>query len=146
MQNPSQYAGDVSVTEAFEKLQEDQNSILVDVRTQAEWTFVGIPDLRAVGKEPVFAEWQSFPPASPVTDFAEKLSALLSEKGLDQSASIFFLCRSGARSQAAAIAMTQLGYSSCFNVAAGFEGGLDAQGHRGTQSGWKASGLPWIQN
>ncbi|MTI44694.1 rhodanese-like domain-containing protein [Roseibium hamelinense] len=136
----------MSVTESFEKLSADEASVLVDVRTQAEWTFVGVPDLRGIRKEPLFVEWQSFPPMPPVTNFVEKLSALLNEKDLDQRAAIHFLCRSGARSQAAAIAMTQAGYTHCFNVAGGFEGGLDQLGHRGSQSGWKAAGLPWIQS
>jgi adenylosuccinate synthase len=32
-----------------------------------------------------------------------------------------------------------------FNVADGFEGPVDAEGHRGTVAGWKAEGLPWRQ-
>lgn len=147
MQNLVSYAGDVDVTVAFDHLRTKQaNSVLIDVRTKAEWTFVGVPDLRAIGQEPVFVEWQSFPPAPSVSDFAENVSRLLTEKGLDQSTAIYFLCRSGARSQAAAMAMTEAGFSQCFNVAGGFEGGLDHNGHRGTLSGWKAAGLPWIQN
>jgi rhodanese-related sulfurtransferase len=55
------------------------------------------------------------------------------------------LCRSGARSRAAAMAMTAKGYNKCYNVAEGFEGNLDAEQHRGRVSGWKAAGLPWKQ-
>ena len=91
-------------------------------------------------------EWQSFPPSGPNLEFADAVSSVLAKKGLDQSASIYFLCRSGARSQAAAIALTQAGYTNCFNISDGFEGPLDADGHRGTQSGWKAAGLPWTQS
>ncbi|WP_068004987.1 rhodanese-like domain-containing protein [Pseudovibrio axinellae] len=139
------YAGDRSVTEVFESLKADSSATLVDVRTNAEWTFVGIPDLSMIGKEVVLAEWQGFPSNGPHEGFANQLSDALMQKGLDQNAAIFFLCRSGVRSKAAAIAMTALGYKKCYNIANGFEGGHDAEGHRGSVSGWKAQGLPWSQ-
>ncbi|MCX2724493.1 rhodanese-like domain-containing protein [Roseibium salinum] len=140
------YAGDVTAQEAFGELSNREDAVLVDVRTQAEWAFVGLPDLRPIGKEAVLTEWQGFPSSGPNPDFTVTVSDLLVKKGLDQDAPIYFLCRSGARSRAAAIAMTQAGYSRCFNISDGFEGPLDAEAHRGTQSGWKAAGLPWIQN
>ncbi|PVB61277.1 rhodanese-like domain-containing protein [Labrenzia sp. 011] len=140
------YAGDVEATEAFTELTNTPDATLVDVRTQAEWTFVGLPDLRAIGKEPILAEWQSFPSSGPSPVFTATVTDLLVKKGLDQNAPIYFLCRSGARSQAAAIALTQAGYTRCFNISDGFEGPLDEDGHRGTRSGWKAAGLPWIQS
>lgn len=146
MQSQGGYAGDVTAQEAFNELSSQPDTVLVDVRTQAEWAFVGLPDLRPIGKEAVLAEWQSFPSAGPNPDFAAAVSDLLVKKGLDQTAPIYFLCRSGARSRSAAIAMTQAGHSRCFNISDGFEGPLDADGHRGTQSGWKAAGLPWIQS
>lgn len=139
------YAGDRSVTEVFDSLKADGSAILVDVRTNAEWTFVGIPDLSKLEKEVILAEWQGFPSNGPHEGFASQLSDALTQKGLDQNAAIFFLCRSGVRSKAAAIAMTALGYKNCYNVAGGFEGGHDAEGHRGSVSGWKAQGLPWSQ-
>jgi len=140
------YAGNVTAQEAFNELSGQDDAVLVDVRTQAEWAFVGLPDLRPIGKEPILAEWQSFPSSGPNPEFAKSVSDLLVKKGLDQSAPIYFLCRSGARSQAAAIALTQVGYTRCFNISDGFEGPLDEAGHRGSQSGWKATGLPWIQS
>jgi rhodanese-related sulfurtransferase len=57
-----------------------------------------------------------------------------------------FLCRSGARSRAAAAALTRIGFEKAFNVAGGFEGDLDGEGHRGAITGWKAAGLPWRQS
>lgn len=145
MQISDQYAGDVDSAQAFDRLSSGQDTVLIDVRTQAEWNFVGVPDLSAIGKETLFVEWQSFPPAAPVTDFADSLSTLLEQRGFDKGSELFFLCRSGQRSQSAAIAMTQIGYGKCFNVSGGFEGPLDPNSHRGTLSGWKASGLPWVQ-
>jgi len=37
------------------------------------------------------------------------------------------------------------GFPRAFNVADGFEGPVDQEGHRGTVAGWKADGLPWRQ-
>ena len=74
--------------------------------------------------------------------FAEELAAAAPAK----DAAIVFLCRSGARSRAAAIAMTALGYSRAYNLAGGFEGSHDPARHRGRIDGWKAAGLPWTQD
>jgi rhodanese-related sulfurtransferase len=59
---------------------------------------------------------------------------------------LFFICRSGVRSQHAAQAMLARGYTRCFNVAEGFEGPLDDSRHRGVKGGWKSRGLPWVQS
>lgn len=145
MLNDSGYAGDVDSQRAFDALSKEPKALLIDVRTQAEWTFVGVPDLRSLHKEAAFVEWQSFPPNGPNPEFARQVSDLLGKKELDYDTPIYFLCRSGARSQAAAKVMTQAGYTHCYNISDGFEGALNADSHRGAQSGWKASGLPWIQ-
>ena len=116
----------------------------VDVRTRAEWSFVGVPDLSAAGKEPVLMEWQLFPTMSLNPGFAADLSSALGQAR--KNAPVLFLCRSGARSRAAAIAMTGVGFSRCFNILGGFEGDLDGMKHRGRQNGWKAADLPWVQS
>ncbi len=147
MRSIDQYAGDVDSQEAFNHLSEKSDTVLIDVRTRAEWAFVGVPDLRPIGKQALFVEWQGFPPEGPNPDFVNSVTKAVTELGLDRTASVFLLCRSGARSQAAAIALTQqAGFSGCFNVADGFEGPLDSENHRGSVTGWKARGLPWIQN
>jgi rhodanese-related sulfurtransferase len=61
-------------------------------------------------------------------------------------APILFICRSGGRSRAAAAALTAAGYRRCYNVAEGFEGNPDPERHRGKTGGWKAAGLPWVQD
>lgn len=136
------YAGDVSPRAAWQMLHDIPESILIDVRTTAEWAYVGGPDLREIGKTPIMIEWQVFPSMHVDPDFAAKLSQRV---GASRDAPLLMLCRSGARSAAAAKAMSTAGYTRCFNVATGFEGGLDAAGHRGGTSGWKADGLPWSQ-
>lgn len=140
------YAGDLPSVDAWRVLEQNKEAVLVDVRTRAEWAYVGVPRLDELGREAVLAEWQSFPSMDRVSDFAQRLSAELTARGVKRDTPIFFLCRSGARSRSAAVAMTAAGYSGCFNIADGFEGQLDAEGHRGTVAGWKAAGLPWGQS
>jgi rhodanese-related sulfurtransferase len=138
--------GELAVEEAYQLLGKDEKAVLVDVRTLAEWAFVGVPDLSALGKAPVFQEWQVYPSMEPAPDFTSRLSAALDAQGADHSSPVLFLCRSGARSLAAAIAMTAAGWSHCYNVAGGFEGPLDDKRRRGAVGGWKARGLPWTQS
>jgi rhodanese-related sulfurtransferase len=59
---------------------------------------------------------------------------------------VMFLCRSGVRSHAAAQLAAQSGYARAMNILEGFEGDLDAHGHRGTVGGWRKAGLPWVQS
>lgn len=140
------YAGDVPAAETFERLGADPQAVLIDVRTQAEWNFVGVPDLSAIGREPLFLEWQSYPGGAPTADFTGSLQAALEARGASSETPLYFLCRSGGRSRAAAIAMTGAGYRNCFNISDGFEGPLDDQRHRGVVDGWKQQGLPWRQS
>jgi rhodanese-related sulfurtransferase len=136
------YAGDVTSSMAWKILSENKDAVLIDVRTRAEWNYVGLPELDAIGKKPALLEWQVFPGMQQNAEFV----ATLGNAVADKDAPLLFLCRSGARSAAAAKAMTAAGYSTCLNVADGFEGPLDAQGKRGSAAGWKATGLPWRQS
>jgi len=134
------YAGDVDSTDAYVTLQAENDAVLVDVRTRAEWSYVGLPDLSQIGRRVIFLEWQRFPDASVNEDFVEQLR----EAGVAEGAPVYFLCRSGARSAAAAKAVTAAGLGPAYNVADGFEGPLGDDGHRDV-AGWKAAGLPWRQ-
>jgi len=136
------YAGDLSVTEAWELLSQSRAAQLVDVRTAAEWAFVGLPDLTSLGRTVQRVEWVSFPTMAPNPGF---VSDVMAAAGDDKSAPILFLCRSGARSRSAAMALTAAGYTKAFNIAGGFEGDLNDCRQRGKINGWKAEGLPWIQ-
>ncbi len=140
------YRGDVTPQETWRALADEPGAALVDVRTMAEWSYVGLPDLSDVDAPLYRIEWQSFPGGEVNAAFVEMLSGALAKSGSDQDAPIYFICRSGARSAAAAAVMTAAGYSRCYNVAGGFEGDRDEEGHRGTIGGWKAAGLPWVQS
>lgn len=140
--------GEVDPTEAWRILSTESNARLVDVRTRAEWGFVGVPDIAELGQNPLFLEWAAYPDMSLNPTFAEQLEAAL---GREFSGHILFICRSGARSmQAAQVVAHHFARNgnkvTCLNVAEGFEGDLDAKGHRGSQNGWKSRGLAWRQS
>lgn len=138
----SEYAGDLTPQEAWDLLLSEPSAVLVDVRTEAEWRFVGVPDTSATGREPVLVEWVSYPRGEHNPNFL----AQLHDAGInpETGAPVLFLCRSGARSISAAAAATAAGIGPAYNILDGFEGNADEDGHRGVQ-GWKASGLPWRQ-
>lgn len=146
MTSDQPYAGDLPSEDVWKALQADASAVLVDVRTQAEWTFVGIPDLSTVSKAPALVEWQCFPTMDVNPDFVDQVGQALAERGAAPDTPVYFLCRSGGRSRQAAIAMTAAGFKACFNISDGFEGPIDASRHRGGLAGWKAAGLPWIQS
>jgi Rhodanese-related sulfurtransferase len=108
---------------------------LVDVRTEPERLYVGkVPGSVAV-------QWQTYPGSRPNPQFVAELEAAVPK---DQP--VMFLCRSGARSHAAAEAATRAGWRECYNVLEGFEGDKDPAQHRGTLGGWRKAGLPWVQS
>lgn len=129
---------EISLQDAWSLLSEDATAQLIDVRTTAEWNFVGLPDLSSIGKQVRRVEWTRFPDGSPNPDFMAEVRADLSPEQ-----PILFLCRSGARSRAAAQSLESAGFSNTYNVSAGFEGDLGADNHR--HGGWKEH-LPWQQS
>lgn len=137
---PNASVGEATPQEAFDAVNTAEGARLVDVRTRAEWAYVGLPDL--AGREPVLLEWQVFPHMSVNDGFGPALQRACP----DPTTPLYFLCRSGVRSLAAAELMKGLGYTNVFNVTGGFEGPPDSDGHRGSVAGWKADGLPWRQS
>ena len=142
---PSGYAGDIEPSAAWSLLAGDPKAQLVDVRTAAEWAFVGLADLSGLNREVLKVEWQTFPAMAVNTGFAAAAEESLKRAGAGPDTPVIFVCRSGARSRAAAIAMTKAGFTRAYNLAGGFEGDPDSQHHRGRTNGWKAAGLPWRQ-
>jgi rhodanese-related sulfurtransferase len=140
------YAGDLSAREAWEALNQSKSAVLVDVRSKAEWAFVGVPVLSPIGKQTLLVEWNDFSTGTVVPDFVGRLNAALAESGAADDAPLYFICRSGNRSRNAAIAATAAGHPTCFNIELGFEGLLDSERHRNTPGSWKAEGLPWEQS
>ncbi|CDQ42593.1 MULTISPECIES: rhodanese-like domain-containing protein [Mycolicibacterium] len=135
------YAGDITPEQAWELLSDNPEAVLVDCRTEAEWRFVGVPDLAPLRREAVFVEWNR-------ADGTHN-DAFIDDLGRSGIAPgtrpVVFLCRSGNRSIGSAQAATAAGIGPSYNVLDGFEGNLDENGHRGG-TGWKAVGLPWKQS
>lgn len=128
------YNGALTPKEAQEVLQLAPIARLVDVRTRAEWDWVGrVPHAIEI-------EWQGYPGGVPNAHFLDELKHAVTAENM-----LLFMCRSGARSNAAATAAAAAGFSACYNVLEGFEGDKDANGHRNSVGGWRANGLPWIQ-
>jgi rhodanese-related sulfurtransferase len=132
------YQGDILPTEAHQRLKGNAAAVLIDVRTQPEWTFVGVPMVERL----VRLSWQVYPTMDVNARFVDEVDAM----GLPKDSEIMCICRSGARSASAANALTQAGYTNCWNVAQGFEGDKDSTGHRAKVNGWKQAGLPWVQS
>ena len=128
------YAGALLPGEAYELMQNAPGAKIIDVRTRPEWDFVGrIPGSKLI-------EWQTYPTSQPNPGFLDELQANAAKDAI-----VMFLCRSGARSHAAASAADQIGYTQSYNILQGFEGDKDAEGHRASVGGWQFAGLPWIQ-
>ena len=128
------YSGALTPAEAHEVWRNAPGAKLVDVRTRAEWDYVGrIPGAIEI-------ELLTYPSNRPNTAFVSEL-----EGKVDRSAPVLFICRSGGRSHNAAILAKQAGYNTTYNVLEGFEGDKDEQGHRNTIGGWRAAALPWTQ-
>lgn len=134
------YAGDITPEQAWKLLSENPDAVLVDVRTDAEWRFVGVPDVSSLGRDVIYIQWNRSD-GSHNDSFTDDLAAA----GVKPGAPVVHLCRSGNRSVGSAEAATAAGYEPSYNVLDGFEGNLDDAGHRGT-TGWRAVGLPWRQS
>ena len=128
------YKGELTPQEAFDLLHLAPGARIVDVRTRAEWDWVG----RVSGA--VEIEWNQYPGGVRNPNFLAEL-----KHQVDPQAPVLFLCRSGVRSIAAATAASEAGYADCYNVLEGFEGDKDANGQRNHIGGWRRAGLPWYQ-
>ena len=135
------YAGDLSPQQSWDMLSETPKAQMIDVRTDAEFAYVGNPDLSSISKEVVQVYWQ----VSPAMDVNPDFVAQIGEAITDKETPLLLICRSGVRSLYAAEALTTAGYTECYNIAGGFEGDKNTQGHRGSVNGWKVDGLPWKQ-
>ena len=135
----------INSKEAYDLLREDKHAVLIDVRTKKEHLAVGVPNLREIGKETLLIEWKNsilpWSRKSFLNDFKKNL-------GSDREGKYIFICRSGIRSNFAALTVEESfisgNYNSmCFNVEDGFEGLEQPSGESQNQTGWKNLGLPW---
>ena len=140
-ENMGNYAGDISITQAWGILSTQNDSVLIDVRTPAEWQFAGVPTLKNLGKEVFFIPWLNYP----TFDFNNRFFQTFDSMNLPQSTSVLILCKVGGRSHDAAEALADRGFISAQSIEWGFEGQHNEFNQRGHINGWKAAGLPWEQ-
>ncbi len=133
----------LSPVQAHEMLEADARSILIDVRSNMEFLFVGHP------KGAISIPWIDEPDwvVNPhfVTDVRKVLLGGVSCSADVGCAPIILICRSGKRSLEAGALLIENGFTSVFNITDGFEGELDEQHHRSAQAGWRYDDLPWEQ-
>ena len=129
--------------QAWQLMQDDPRTILVDIRSSMEFLFVGHP------KGAVHVPWIDEPDWNVNPHFETDIRKLMlggavcdSEEGC---APIVLICRSGKRSLQAGRVLLEAGFGQVFHVEEGFEGELDDEHHRSTLGGWRFQGLPWEQ-
>ncbi|MDI2113169.1 rhodanese-like domain-containing protein [Commensalibacter nepenthis] len=127
-------------TETWDQLKNNENTVLIDVRTPQEWEQIGYPDLSSLNKNILKISVQNI--------YGERNNNFISdltESGLKPEQTLYFVCRSGKRSMLAAMLAQQAGFSHVINVQDGFEGPTDPTGQTGKIAGWLAEKLPAIQ-
>jgi rhodanese-related sulfurtransferase len=123
--------------DAWQRLEENTNAVLIDVRDPVEFAFVGHP-LGAIN-----IPWKTAPDWQLNPHFIHRVRV---ETADDKDCLLLVLCRSGQRSLDAARALEEAGFRRLANIEEGFEGPLDENKHRGQMGGWRHAGLPWQQS
>ncbi len=123
-------------SEAHHFLQTNRDALLIDVRSDAEFFFVG----HAVGA--LHVAWLDGPDWLLNPHFVGEVSRLCGH-AVDRP--VVLICRSGRRSLDAAAALEAAGFSAVHHVRHGFEGDLDDHHQRGKVNGWRHDDLPWEQ-
>ena len=139
----------LTAQEASAFLAQNEAAVLIDIRTRAEVSFVGIA-AEADKNIPymVMDEFWEFDADKGTykmavnSNFDREVAAMMKARGLSKEAPIILMCRSGSRSARAADLLSQLGYTSVYSVVDGFEGDKDPNGVRSV-NGWKNSKLAW---
>jgi rhodanese-related sulfurtransferase len=122
--------------DAWAQLQQQPDTLFVDVRMEIESLYVGRPP----GVENI--PWYEYPDLT--ADPARFAAAVAREAG-DMSRPVLLICRSGKRTISAGEALEAAGFTNVAHVVHGFEGDLDAHFKRSTLNGWRFDGLPWEQ-
>ena len=134
---------DLSPKEAARMLHEDPRAVLIDIRSNMEFLFVGHP-VGAVHvpwiDEP---DWQVNP--NFVTEVRKVMLGGVVCEGDEGCAPVILICRSGKRSKDAGRKLLEAGFKQVFHVAEGFEGELNEHHQRSSVGGWRFAGLPWEQ-
>ncbi len=142
MTHPQDEIKPLTPTEAYQLMQDNPATLLVDVRSDMEYLMIGHP------KGAMHVPWIDEPDWTINPDFVKDVRRLLLGRvsgDASGSVPVILICRSGNRSDDAAAALASDGLKNLYVIKAGFEGPLDDNHHRGTISGWRFEGLPWEQ-
>jgi rhodanese-related sulfurtransferase len=138
----------ISITpqDAWQMLQDNPKSVLVDIRSEMEYLFIGHP------KGAVHIPWIDEPDWKVNPRFAAEVRKVMlggvvydPEDSDVEAVPILLICRSGRRSLEAGKTLAKEGFTKIYNILEGFEGHLDANHHRSALGGWRFHGLPWEQ-
>jgi rhodanese-related sulfurtransferase len=137
---------EISSKDSWRILQENKNSILIDVRDSEELKSSGSTDLSSINAKSVNISWRFLPNMDLNESFSEELSTHISKFSPNtnpKEIKLLFLCRSGVRSFDSATLMANFGYD-CYNIINGFEG-KNNNGQQTESLNWKEQNLPWRQ-
>ena len=126
---------------AVERLQNNPQALFVDVRSKAEYKYVGYPENSILIPWIDDPDWQPNPEA-----FSEAVMQELDGRENLSDTEIILICRSGFRSNEALKCLENKGFTQVSHVASGFEGDLDENDHRGNLNGWRHDAMPWSQS
>ena len=126
---------------AVERLQSNSQALFVDVRSKAEYKYVGFPE------NSILIPWIDDPDWKPNPEaFSDLVMQELDGRENLLNTEIILICRSGFRSNEALKCLENKGFTQVSHVASGFEGDLDENDHRGNLNGWRHDGMPWSQS
>lgn len=133
----------LTAKQAWELMSDNPRSLMIDVRANMEYLFVGHP------KGAINVSWIDEPDWEVNPNFVKEVRKLILG-GVDStqdksSVPIILICRSGNRSLVAGELLLKEGLAEIYNVTDGFEGALDDGHHRSSLAGWRFEGLPWEQ-
>jgi len=132
----------ISSKHSWQMLQDDPRAVIIDVRSNMEFLFIGHPT------GAINVAWIDEPDWKINPHFvAEVRKVILGGISCHEGdcAPVLLICRSGKRSLEAGELLVKEGFTNVFNVDEGFEGELDDHHHRSTLGGWRFDGLPWEQ-
>jgi len=135
--------GQLSPKQAWQMIQDNPRTILVDIRSTMEYLFVGHP------RGAVHIAWIDEPNWTVDPHFVTRVRELMLGGAIcdveEGCAPVILICRSGKRSKEAGKALMDAGIRNVYHVDEGFEGDLDENHHRSTLGGWRFHDLPWNQ-
>ncbi|MFT5258449.1 MAG: rhodanese-related sulfurtransferase [Saprospiraceae bacterium] len=133
---------ELSPKQAYDLTVTNPSALLVDIRSDMEFLFVGHP------KDAVNIAWIDEPDWTINPNFTAEVRKLILggvASDADDAVPVILVCRSGKRSMEAGSKLLAEGLSNIYSIKGGFEGPLDDNHQRGTQQGWRYDGLPWAQ-